>query len=214
MDDHPLAPIFTELGMQLLTKLLIPVRRWWLGVDAWTELFECGLGGHPWWHFREDEAGRLVLIQPTTPGPIPTAAPPSAAAPRRAPVRAPDATGVSVTLPSGRRTTPISSYDPAVHEPLTVALDLLVYLLDHHEPALVARRTPGPPILRSKRSLSLLARDWGHQSGVGERRADRAIALLGEHGVLGRVVVGARSAYQMPSDALARFERTFGFTVS
>jgi hypothetical protein len=201
--------------MHLLTRLLVPVRRWLLGVDGWSEFLEHGYDGHPWWHYREDDWGRLVLIRPTAPGPAPTAAHPvaPAAAPRRAPARVPDATSVSVALPSGRRTTPISSYDPAVHEPLMAALDLLVYLLDHHEPALVARRTPGPPILRSKRSPSLLARDWGRQSGVGERRADRAIALLGAHGVLERVVVGSRTAYKLPPDALARFERAFGFTV-
>ena len=217
MDDEPLAPVLRELGMELLTKFLVPVRRVVLGTDSWSDFLQFGHDGHPWWHFREDEAGRMVLIAPDAPEPICTAAPLSAldaAAPSVGESsRGPGAGGVSVVLPCGRRTTPIQDYDPATHELTIAALDLLLYLLAGYEPRAVPRRAPGPPIVRAARSLSLLARDWGRQSGEGERRADRAIALLGQRGVLERIVVGSRRAYSLPRDALYRYEVSFGYTV-
>jgi len=217
MDDRPLAPLLTELGMHLLTRLLVPMRRAVLGVDGWSDFLEFGHDGHPWWHYREDEAGRLVLIQPEVPesirAPVVTPASTSRARPATAPSRVPGTAGVPVVLPSGRWTTPIPDYDAAVHGPLVAALDLLLYLIDRYELRTVPRRTPGRSILRATRAMSLLARDWGHASGQGERRADSAIALLGERGILERIVVGARVEYHLPSDALQRFERTFGFTV-
>ena len=217
MDDEPLAPLLRELGMHLLTRLLLPLRRILYGDDAWSDFFEFGHDGHPWWHYREDEAGRMVLIRHGVPEPIrgARAAPVQAAAapPTTAPVQAPGGVGATVILPCGRSTTPIPDYSPATHAPLLAALDLLLYLIDHYEPTAVPRRTPGPPVLRATRAMSLLARDWGHRSGQGERRADRAIALLGERDILRRVVVGARVEYRLPADAVERFARTFGFTV-
>jgi hypothetical protein len=217
MDDRPLAPLLTEVGMHLLTRLLVPLRRVVLGEDGWSDFLEFGHDGHPWWHFREDEAGHLVLIRPGVPEPMRAAVVTPASASRArtaaAPSRVSRAAGVSIVLPSGRSTTPIPDYSPAVHGPLVAALDLLLYLIDRYELRTVPRRTPGLRILRATRAMSLLARDWGHTSGQGERRADRTIALLGERGVLGRTIVGARVEYHLPANALERFERTFGFTV-
>jgi hypothetical protein len=217
MDDRPLGPLLTELGMHLLTRLLVPVRRRLFGDDAWTNFFTYGHDGRPWWHYREDETGRLVLIRAGVPEPIrpaaPIPAPTAAARPVTASSGVQEAGGVSIVLPCGRSTTPIADYSPVTHEPLIAALDLLLYLIDHYESTAIPRRTLGPPIVRAARSMSLLARDWGHWSGQGERRADRAIALLGERAILDRVVVGARMEYRLPSDAAERFGRTAGFTV-
>ena len=221
MDDQPLAPLLTDIAMHLLNRLLVPLRRVLLGRDGWSDFFEFGHNGHPWWHYQEDEAGRLVLIRRDAPEPmraarakpVPIATARQTSAPAEVPGVVAGATGTSIILPCGRSTTPIHDYSSAVHEPLLTALDLLLFLLDHYEPTAVPRRTPGPPVLRATRAMSLLARDWGHRSGQGERRADRAIALLGERRILERVVVGARVEYRLPPDAVQRFGRTFGFTV-
>ena len=221
MEDRPLAPVLADLGMHIFNRLvLLPLRRFVRGEDAWTDFYEHGALGHPWWHYREDERGRLVLINPAGPEPVhgnPVPQTPTAAAaatrPAATPAHEPTRAGVSVVLPCGRSTTPIAGYTPDVHGPQIAALDLLLYLADHHHLVAVPRLTPGPPILRPARSLSLLARDWGHRSGQGERRADRAIALLGQRRILERVSVGARVAYHLPPDALGRFEHAFGFTV-
>ena len=219
MEDRPLGLLFTELGMHVLTRLVVlPLRQWLYGVDGWTDFYQNGAFGHPWWHYRQDERGRLVLIDHAAPEPIQnrpvipsapaTATPrPESSAPR------PTGCGTSIVLPCGRSTTPIPGYTPEVHAPQIAAFDLLLYLVAHHRLVAVPRTTAGPPIHRAERSLSLLARDWGHQSGHGERRADRAIALLGQRQILERVSVGARVEYRLPPDVLARFERVFRFTV-
>ena len=221
MEDRPLAPLLADLGMHVLNRLLlVPLRRLVRGEDAWTDFYEHGALGHPWWHYEQDERGRLVLINPAGPEPLhgnPVPQTPTAAAaatrPAATPAQAPTRVGVSIVLPCGRSTTPIAGYAPDVHGPQLAALDLLLYLAEHHRLVAAPRLSPGPPILRPARSLSLLARDWGHRSGQGERRADRAIALLGKRRILDRVSVGARSEYHLPPDALSRFERAFGFTV-
>ncbi len=221
MDDRPLAPLLADLGMHVLNRLvLLPLRRVVRGADSWTDFYEHGFAGHPWWHYEQDERGRLVLINPTRPEPvhrIPVPPTPTAAAaatrPAATPAQAPPRAGVSIVLPCGRSTTPIAGYAPDLHGPQLAALDLLLYLEAHHRLVVVPRLSAGPPILRPARSLSLLARDWGHRSGQGERRADRAIALLGQWRILERVSVGARVAYHLPPDALGRFERAFRFTV-
>jgi hypothetical protein len=207
--------------MHVLNRLvLLPLRRFVRGDDAWTDFYEHGALGHPWWHYEQDERGRLVLINPAGREPVhETPVPPTptagAAATRPAPTPAPVPTraDVSIMLPCGRSTTPIAGYAPDVHGPQIAALDLLAYLAEHHRLVAVPRLTPGPPILRPARSLSLLARDWGHRSGQGERREDRAIALLGPRRVLERGSVGARPEYHLPPDDLSRFEHAFGFTV-
>ena len=221
MEDRPLAPLLTELGKHLLTRLvLLPLRRFVRGEDAWTQFYARGFAGHPWWHYEQDEHGRLVLINPAGPAPVhgnPVPPTPTAGAaatrPAATPAQEPTRAGVSIVLPCGRSTTPIAGYAPDVHGPQIAALDLLLDLQAHHRLVAVPRLTPGPPILRPARSQSLLARDWGHRSGQGERRADRAIALLGQRRILERARVGARVEYHLPPDALGRFERAFGFTV-
>jgi hypothetical protein len=211
MTDRPLAPLAGELAMHLLTRIvLVPLRRVVVGEDAWTAFYRDGLDGHAWWHFGEDQDGRLVLIGPLgTPDPS-DATPTPAAVPPPAP-RHPAPGGVQVRLACGRLTTPIVGYAPATHALLLDCLDLLCTLLDNElPPEPGAGRSAG----RARRSISLSAREWGTRTGRSQRRADRCLAGLGAQGILERTTVGSRAEWHLPSDALARFGRAHGFTLA
>ena len=208
MADRPLAPLLAELGMRLLNRVvLVPLRRLLIGEDAWTDFYECGHDGHPWWHYQQGPDGRLELVGPIGRRP-PRPAPP---APLPAPRPRGSGAGVAVPLSGGRLTTPIPDYQPALHGAAVDALDLLCTLLD--AAAGVAPPGAGRPV-GSRRSISLAAREWGTRTGRTQRGADRCLAQLGAEGILVRSTVGSRAEWHLPADALARFEARHGFSVA
>ena len=206
MTDRPVGPLVAELAMPLFNRLvLMPLRRAIVGEDAWSDFYEFGEGGHPWWHYQEGPDGRLVLV-----GPLGGRTQPSLPQHVRVPTR-PTATagGVSVTLSCGRVTTPIAGYRPEVHGPLVDQLDLLCVLLDEGSGSATRRSSHGPCL-----SPSLAARAWGTRTGRTQRRADAYLAELGAAGILDRELIGSRAEWRVPADATERFRAVHGFTVA
>ena len=203
MAGRPLAPLLAELGMRFLNRAaVLPLRRLVVGEDAWSEFFELGHDGHPWWWYQEGPDGTLILVGPIgsrSTAPMPQRIPPPPIRPRAT------ASGASVPMSLGRTTTPIEGYQPEVHDDLIAELDLLCALMYGDD---VAGSRGGV------RSPSLAARAWGTRTGRSQRRADRYLTELGAAGILERTVVGSRAEWHVPPDALARFQAVHGFTVA
>ncbi|MDA8203948.1 MAG: hypothetical protein M0Z49_14545 [Chloroflexi bacterium] len=207
MANRPLALLVAELGMHAVNRLvLLPLRRLVVGEDAWSEFYEDGHDGHPWWWYEDAPDGHLVLVGPIGAlrgPPVPT--PP--AAPRSRPATGAD--GTSVPLSCGRVTTPIPGYRPEIHDELVDQLDLLCTLFDGRDTAAASGSSQRPRL-----SPSLAARAWGTRTRRSQRRADAYVAALGAAGILERTAVGSRAEWHVPADALERFRVAHGFTVA